>query len=487
MSSPIMFRQPIFECIEQNGLYKICTEDQVCQLQANNLRNEYRVISDDSISSEFELYCDKKPIIGFAQAALFAGQALSGSTCALIIGLCPDLYALMAMFFGAGLGITGYETVILVYCTEISERRFRNICINVLVIMWALAQVFYPIINSFIVQWRYIFVFAIGLPLFCSVGLSYLYFCESPRYLVSKKKYYEARQVFRHISEVNNRPAFQFHFFEEIDDYNEVATRVYKKGESITKKELIRVKTKERLDINLGRQTNIFDLFKTKQLAIKTLIMCYCWFVRYFVYYCILFSLERLGTQLNQNFLLLAIIEVIASLLTIPMKMKMKRKNALRSAFYMMSIVSLLLFIVRIPQNCQLYFEQCLEEKLTLILAILLKFSIVFFAVNLMTYTPELFPTVLRSQAYGLCMIFGQLGSILAPIYISQYIFIFEQMNPLTSIAFLGILGVFLTIKLYENENMEDYLENKNDTEKPLLNEFKEIQMIIFTQQQQQE
>jgi hypothetical protein len=45
----------------------------------------------------------------------------------------------MIMLFGAGFGITGYETVILVYCTEISEKRFRNICINVLVIMWALA------------------------------------------------------------------------------------------------------------------------------------------------------------------------------------------------------------------------------------------------------------------------------------------------------------------------------------------------------------
>ncbi len=45
----------------------------------------------------------------------------------------------------------------------------------------------------------------------------------------------------------------------------------------------------------------------------------------------------------------------------------------------------------------------------------------------------------------------------------------------MTSIAFLGILGVFLTVKLYENENMEDYLENKKDNETPLLNEFKEI------------
>ncbi len=107
-------------------------------------------------------------------------------------------------------------------------------------------------------------ILAIGLPLCASVILSHIYFCESPRYLVSKKKYYEARQVFRHISEVNNRPPFQFHFFEEIDDYNDVATKIYKRGESLTKKELIRQKTKERLDIDTARQPNIFDLFTTK-------------------------------------------------------------------------------------------------------------------------------------------------------------------------------------------------------------------------------
>ena len=45
----------------------------------------------------------------------------------------------MAMLFGAGFGITGYETIILVYCTEISARRFRDISANVLAIMWALA------------------------------------------------------------------------------------------------------------------------------------------------------------------------------------------------------------------------------------------------------------------------------------------------------------------------------------------------------------
>ena len=41
--------------------------------------------------------------------------------------------------------------------------------------------------------------------------------------------------MFRHISEVNNRPPFEFHFFEEIDDYNDVVTKINKKNETLSK------------------------------------------------------------------------------------------------------------------------------------------------------------------------------------------------------------------------------------------------------------
>ena len=41
----------------------------------------------------------------------------------------------------------------------------------------------------------------------------------------------------------------------------------------------------------------------------------------------------------------------------------------------------------------------------------LLKFSITFYLVNLMTYSSEVYPTIVRSQGYGICMSVGQLSN----------------------------------------------------------------------------
>jgi len=79
-------------------------------------------------------------------------------------------------------------------------------------------------VSSMVSEWREIYIYAIGLPLVFSIALTYRYFCESPRYYASKKKYYEAREVFRYISERNKRPPYEFHLFEEMEEYNAAAT-----------------------------------------------------------------------------------------------------------------------------------------------------------------------------------------------------------------------------------------------------------------------
>jgi len=56
----------------------------------------------------------------------------------------------------------------------------------------------------------------IGLPLFLSQALNFKYFIESPRFLVANCKFKQARSIFRYISVFNNRPAFEFHLFQEI-------------------------------------------------------------------------------------------------------------------------------------------------------------------------------------------------------------------------------------------------------------------------------
>ena len=75
----------------------------------------------------------------FGRRKSFLASLIIGSFASIAIGFSRDIYMVMGLTFLAGFGMNGYETIILVYCTEISERRFRDISVTVLSIMWALS------------------------------------------------------------------------------------------------------------------------------------------------------------------------------------------------------------------------------------------------------------------------------------------------------------------------------------------------------------
>mmetsp|Transcript_9819 Transcript_9819/g.870 ORF Transcript_9819/g.870 Transcript_9819/m.870 type:complete len:80 (+) Transcript_9819:351-590(+) len=77
----------------------------------------------------------------------------------------------------------------------------------------------YAPLEVWITSWR-VMCIIIGGAMSLSIFLVKNYFIESPRYLVSKGRYKEARSVFKFISVFNLRPAFEFHLLEEMDTYN---------------------------------------------------------------------------------------------------------------------------------------------------------------------------------------------------------------------------------------------------------------------------
>lgn len=96
-----------------------------------------------------------------------------------------------------------------------------------------------------------------------------------------------------------------------------------------------------------------------------------------------------------------------------------------------------------------------------------------------MTYTSEIFPTVLRSQGQGICMIVGSIGNPITfykvdVIWIPQPFSILfvtflgstfapliklTDFNPLMLLAIIGFFGFLLTLVLDENDGMRDFIE----------------------------
>lgn len=83
-------------------------------------------------------------IFGRRKILLF-GMIL-GSVSISIGSFCDSLLSLYALFFIAGFGLSGYETVVYVYITEISALRFRSIASSLLIVIWSSSMLIYPFI-----------------------------------------------------------------------------------------------------------------------------------------------------------------------------------------------------------------------------------------------------------------------------------------------------------------------------------------------------
>ena len=126
----------------------------------------------------------------------------------------------------AGIGLGGMEVISFVYVSEISSTNFRNNAHVALISIWAAAQILMGVIFKMVGYWRWMFGYGMGLPLvFCFI-LAWFWLDETPRYLVSKKRFEEAKEVLKKICKTNSRPPFEFRLNGEMRNDNEKFYRV---------------------------------------------------------------------------------------------------------------------------------------------------------------------------------------------------------------------------------------------------------------------
>ena len=124
---------------------------------------------------------------------------------------------------------------------------------------------------------------------------------ETPRYLLSKKKFKEARIILNSIALYNRRPNFNYLLEGEVD-YEGMNSQILMQSECdpfLTKKSY-----------------NYLDMARYPSLRRITLFLFLLWFFRYFTYFGFIFSLASFGDELHQNFLLTAIGEFLACILS---------------------------------------------------------------------------------------------------------------------------------------------------------------------------
>jgi hypothetical protein len=153
------------------------------------------------------------------------------------------------------------------------------------------------------------------------------------------------------------------------------------------------------------------DLFRFRSLRVITLMLLLLWTFRYQTYFGLAFSMFQLGDDIDDNFLFLAISEVLACLISVSVKFRFNRIPSLMIFGLLSASASVALFFPQIPLSCFHLTETCYQKAILMVLAMLVKFSITVFGDILITFTTEVYPTVVRSLGFGLCLSFGKIGT----------------------------------------------------------------------------
>ena len=216
MGFPIIFQPAKFQC----GQGELCTEQDQCAKESFALSPDIK-----SVAYSFQLVCDRKRYLrtcfeaflygGFI-GSLYYGEiierkgrkyALIESMIMMVSGLLLSLVSGSAVLFSFGVfffnfGFRGFYNTSLLSITEVSNAVGRSYTPMLLSIGWALGQIIIGFICMLIFNWRIIFLITV-LPLSYLLYFIYMNTFDSPRFLVTKHEFKEAKFVVERIAMIN--------------------------------------------------------------------------------------------------------------------------------------------------------------------------------------------------------------------------------------------------------------------------------------------
>ncbi|CEF60776.1 Solute carrier family 22 member 13 [Strongyloides ratti] len=310
---------------------------------------------------------------------------------------------------------------------------------------FAIGQIILGILAYYIRDYRYLHI-SIALPTI--LFLSYQFFVpESPRWLVSKKRYSEADKILNKAAKMNNS-SMPEKWWEEIESLNDSEVNKTKK-----------------------KHLTYSDLFKTPKIRLRSIVAFFIWPVVSMVYYGVSMKPDFLGGDPYIAFIFGGFMELPAMVLVYFTIDKFGRKPLLGGGYFFCAIFMIVsLFLDDLE----------LHWIFNLILYSLVKGSITIVYASIYTFTPELFPTVIRNTAMGLCSTFARIGAILSS-YVSMWLVTeFGRLYMIIPFSLCAIIACILTICLLPETVGESLIETieqleKSDNNSRSMTESKEI------------
>uniref|UniRef100_A0A8C6TRN1 Major facilitator superfamily (MFS) profile domain-containing protein n=1 Tax=Neogobius melanostomus TaxID=47308 RepID=A0A8C6TRN1_9GOBI len=235
-----------------------------------------------------------------------------------------------------------------------------------------------PFLAFFLRDWKS-FQMAISLPI-----LLYLPFWwvipESPRWLLSQGRVDEAEAIVRKAADMNKVNAPPVVFEDEMT---------------------------EGLRTEKEKRYTVLDVFKTSNIRTTTMILCFLWFSVAVGYFGVTLNTSKLTHDPYLGSCISAMVEMPAYLVTWLSVKRIPRRVFISSAMVLGGVC--LLLLPAIPPSLR---------WLSVTLEMIGKFFVVATQNLLFAYTAEVFPTVLRNTATGVCSTWGRIGSCISPFII---------------------------------------------------------------------
>ena len=209
---------------------------------------------------------------------------------------------------------------------------------------------------------------------------------ESPRWLLNKRRYEEAKVIIINAARMNGKP------LSEIEE----------------KFEFLKINLRHEDESVPGNDSVFSDLWKSKKLIQYTLVFYFVWFTNAFVYYGISLNVSDLGGNLYWSSFWSGLVEFPAYLFCMAIFKYVGRRPLL--VWTMIGAGISCLGIVPLFTVSGWKIQVLLD-----ILAFAGKFCVTCSFALIYVYSAEVYPTVLRQIGVGSCSVVARIGSFISP------------------------------------------------------------------------
>ncbi|XP_051834188.1 solute carrier family 22 member 4 [Antechinus flavipes] len=317
------------------------------------------------------------------------------------------------LFIIVGMGQISNYVVAFILGTEILGKSVRIIFSTLGVcIFFAIGYMLLPLFAYFIRDWRMLLL-ALTVPGVLCVPLWWI-IPESPRWLISQGRFAEAEDIIQKAAKMNNVTAPVIIF------------------DPLELQELTPLEQQKAF---------ILDLFRTRHIAIITIMSLMLWMLVSVGYFGLSLNTPNLHGDVYLNCFLSAAIEVPAYVIAWLLLRSLPRRYIIAGTLFLGGGV--LLFIQLVPIE---------YHFLSTALVMLGKFGITSAFSMLYVFTAELYPTLVRNMAVGATSMSSRVGSIIAPYFV--YLGAYDKILPYVLMGSLTVLIGIVTLLFPESLGM---------------------------------